>query len=211
MAWPRIRAPVDSLPGRALNDRKPRERRAQAPGGKGTRPAPKVFQLGTRKEKHRGMPPHPIRRLRKPIANLRFWEKVVPNGDCWEWTGQRKNGYGIVDLGPRQTFAHRYAYEQLVGPIPAGKELDHLCRNTICVNPDHNEPVSHAENVRRGVSGTVNGARGRALTVCKRGLHPFDLTNTHVDVSGRRRCKRCHADRERAAYRRAHGLEAIAA
>jgi hypothetical protein len=64
-----------------------------------------------------------------------------PNG-CWVWTGYTDpNGYGRLHLSrPRRTVqAHRYVYEQLVGPIPEGLEMDHLCRNPSCVNPQHRE------------------------------------------------------------------------
>lgn len=72
--------------------------------------------------------------------------------DCWEWIGTRYgNGYGQAAIGDggRINQAHRVVYEALVGPIPEGLELDHLCRNPSCVNPDHLEPVTHAENMRR--------------------------------------------------------------
>lgn len=61
--------------------------------------------------------------------------------DCWEWTGKAASGYG----------AHRRVYEWLRGPVPEGLELDHLCRNKLCVRPDHLEPVTRAENMRRRV------------------------------------------------------------
>jgi hypothetical protein len=70
----------------------------------------------------------------------RFWEKVDKEAanDCWEWTGSRsKAGYGTFNLGRRgegYALAHRFAYESLVGPIPEGLCLDHLCRNEGCVN-----------------------------------------------------------------------------
>lgn len=93
---------------------------------------------------------------------VRFWAKVE-RGDaaaCWPWTGHRDdngyglgNGYGRFRLGgqngPRY-YAHRLAYELLIGPIPEGLVIDHLCSNRACVNPAHMEPVSIAENVRRG-------------------------------------------------------------
>src|ERR1044072_9284041 len=87
----------------------------------------------------------------------RFWSQVrfIPDC-CWEWTaGMNQYGYGRFTLtGPRETSqkvqAHRYSYEQLVGPIPEGLVLDHLCRNRACVNPDLLEPVTLKENILRG-------------------------------------------------------------
>lgn len=84
----------------------------------------------------------------------RFWPKVerVEDG-CWLWTASLTgDGYGRISLGGKfgpMGLAHRVAYELLVGPIPEGLELDHLCRVRRCVNPEHLEPVTHAENVRR--------------------------------------------------------------
>lgn len=129
----------------------------------------------------------------------RFWDKVEvghPLG-CWEWTGAKVRGYGRFWTRERQVMAHRHAYEELVGPIPEGLVLDHLCRNTGCVNPDHVEPVTHAENVRRGAAGAVNGARERAKTHCPTG-HPYDHGNTYTSRAGQRHCRACSRQRARA-------------
>ncbi len=70
---------------------------------------------------------------------------------CWVWQrAKNENGYGTTKVGRRTVKAHRLYYELHIGPIPEGMSLDHLCRNVACVRPSHLEPVSHAENVRRG-------------------------------------------------------------
>jgi hypothetical protein len=72
---------------------------------------------------------------------------------CWEWQGAISwNGYARIKRNGKLQWAHRWYYEQTKGPIPSGMDLDHLCRNTRCVNPDHLEPVTKAENQRRGLS-----------------------------------------------------------
>lgn len=96
-------------------------------------------------------------------AEVRFWAKVDKTDSCWLWTASvNQLGYGRfrVDNTTRVT-AHRYAYETLVGPIPDGQELDHLCRVRSCVNPAHLEPVSHRENVLRGTSSWAAHYHGR--------------------------------------------------
>ncbi len=88
----------------------------------------------------------------KQDVNERFWAKVQRRGDqeCWEWLSARHvRGYGLFQLDGTVVRAHRVAYGLLVGPIPAGLVLDHLCRNPPCVNPAHLEPVSQGENLRR--------------------------------------------------------------
>lgn len=90
----------------------------------------------------------------------RFWEKVDASGDCWVWTrGCIGDGYGAAYVGKRQVLAHRRSWEMLVGPIPFGQVLDHLCHNRRCVNPDHMESVDRRTNVLRGYKFTEARAR----------------------------------------------------
>lgn len=129
----------------------------------------------------------------KPTAAeiARFWVKVQPTGFCWEWTGARNDdGYGSAWTNGRSRRAHRMAYELLVGPIPDRMQLDHLCRNRACVNPDHVEIVTLEENVRRGYSPTAMNAR---LDRCRRG-HPLD--DAYLADDGRH-CRECKAENNR--------------
>lgn len=81
----------------------------------------------------------------------RFWPKVQKGESCWEWTGARDaKGYGKFCLNRQVAYAHRFAYETLVGQIPDGMTIDHLCANKPCVNPSHMEIVTLEENTRRG-------------------------------------------------------------
>lgn len=79
----------------------------------------------------------------------RFWDRVVRSDGCWEWEGTHSpSGYSRVSFQGRQLQAHRVAYELTLGPVPAGLDLDHLCRNRGCVNPGHLEVVAQFAGVR---------------------------------------------------------------
>ncbi|MFD9789638.1 HNH endonuclease signature motif containing protein [Streptomyces sp. NPDC059070] len=125
----------------------------------------------------------------------RFLAKIRDSeGGCWEWTGHIKpNGYGQVRVGDRKHNVHRLAYEVLVGPIPPGLVIDHLCRNRRCLRPDHLEPVTQRTNVLRGEGPAARNARS---THCVQG-HTFDAVNTYVRPNGSRDCRSCNADRNR--------------
>lgn len=115
----------------------------------------------------------------KPPAE-RFWPKVLISEGCWTWIGGvASTGYGTFGWSSGLNMsAHAAVWKMTRGEVPAGLELDHLCRNRRCVNPDHLEPVTHLENVRRGMAGEVNGARQRAKTHCAHG-HEYTPENTY--------------------------------
>ena len=115
----------------------------------------------------------------------RFWAKVDRTSSCWNWVASRVHGYGSFRIGRRSHAAHRVAWELLVGPIPEGLVLDHLCRNPSCVNPDHLEAVSIPENVRRGLKTYA------IRTTCKHGHDITDPANVKTRPNGRRECRIC--------------------
>lgn len=85
-----------------------------------------------------------------PTGERRLASRARREGDCLRWTGSRTPaGYGQMSVAGRLVGVHRVAYELAVGPVPEGLEIDHLCRVRDCINPDHLEVVTHAENVRR--------------------------------------------------------------
>lgn len=133
---------------------------------------------------------------RPPVSPLDRWlAKVdksgpVPEyaphlGPCWIWTAAifTATGYGQFNANGKPGSAHRWGYEALVAPVPDDLQLDHLCRVRHCVNPAHLEPVTAAENMRRG-------ARANQ-THCTHG-HEFTPENTYIDKAGWRRCRACN-------------------
>lgn len=120
----------------------------------------------------------------------RFFAKVDKRGrdECWLWRAALSNGYGAFWLHGHQEPAHRVAYKMLIGPIPEGLTIDHLCRNRPCVNPAHMEPVTNGENVLRGIGITAINV---TKTHCPQG-HPYDEANTIVSRTGKRSCRACH-------------------
>ena len=132
----------------------------------------------------------------KPTApEVRFFRFVAEDGECWRWTGTKNRGYGHFRTLDGRIYAHRWAYEFFVGPIPDGLTIDHLCRNRACVNPDHLEPVPMRVNVHRSEAVSVQFV---GITECKYG-HEFTEANT-IRVPKGRKCRAC-ANRRTAAYR----------
>lgn len=132
-------------------------------------------------------------------TTTRFWSRtrIMPSG-CVEWTGYRntaRKGYGRFKFDGKRVMAHRWAYEWANGPesIPDGFQIDHLCRNTMCVAPEHLEVVTPRENTRRGSCVEVNTARQRAKTHCAKG-HPYDDQNTYVRSENTRKCRQCNRE-----------------
>jgi len=145
----------------------------------------------------------------------RFWPKVDKNGPipparadlgpCWLWTASlTSNGYGQIGGGSGAAhynkIAHRLSYAWLVGPVPNGLELDHLCRVRHCVNPSHLEPVPHVVNARRGEAGKYLTTK----THCPRG-HEYAPSNVVISNGGRA-CRECHRIEGRERYRRLAGV-----
>jgi hypothetical protein len=128
----------------------------------------------------------------------RIMERVNRTDTCWLWTGAlNKYGYGQISVKNHRERVHRAAYEAFVGRSPDGLVIDHLCRVRHCVNPAHMEPVTRAENTRRGVP------HNSLKSHCPQG-HPYDTPNTYTGA-GRRDCRTCRrgATRRYEAKRRA--------
>ena len=150
----------------------------------------------------------------RPVLE-RFWSKVEKTDTCWLWVGNiQASGYGQFWLKEGPSYAHRFAYELLVGPIPEDKQLDHLCHTNSdcrggtsclhrrCVNPDHLEAVTAKTNVLRGRS---FAARFSVATHCVNG-HLYNEANTYYYRDGRgRMCRECGRIRDRTRYYRLKG------
>lgn len=139
----------------------------------------------------------------QPSPMSRFWKFIAYNDTtgCWLWVGSvGPDGYAHFhwnDLSHRHIgLAHRFSYEHFIGPVPDDMELDHLCRNRSCVNFKHLEPVTRAENIRRGKNGVLRQAKAS----CPHG-HPYSPENTYLDKqTGVKQCRTCHRIRSAARY-----------
>lgn len=140
------------------------------------------------------------RQRRRPLQE-RFWEKVNKTDTCWLWTGATHSaGYGVINMcgggeKSRLGYAHRLSYEWLVGPIPSGLHIDHLCRVRNCVRPDHLEPVTMEENIRRGAPNPRG--LGHSSQACPKG-HPYSGENLYRTPKGFRNCRACRREQARA-------------
>lgn len=116
-----------------------------------------------------------------------FLNRIDRSGECWLWTANKSSaGYGYCWVKGFGIPTHRVAYELFVGPIPEGLELDHLCENRHCCNPQHLEPVTHKENMRRW---------SERMTHCRNG-HSRDEFG-YVRNTGYIRCRQCDRDNDR--------------
>lgn len=147
--------------------------------------------------------------VRGLTVEQRFWQYVDKGGpvhstlgQCWQWTGPKTEdegygSYGLLNVGRKSIRAHRYAYGLFIESVPEGLTVDHLCRNRLCVNPEHLEPVTNKVNILRGESPAAKQARQE---VCKNG-HPLIGDNVTVyEYKGgtKRVCRTCKKARNNA-------------
>jgi len=142
----------------------------------------------------------PMRIYTRLADTVRFWRNVeFRPGDCWSWKGHVSDkGYGRFGTWnpppgvKRLRYAHRFAYEDSIGPIPEGLTIDHLCRTRDCVNPLHMEPATFVDNA---MAGNCVGVLNRMKTHCPKG-HEYTPENTKRVPSnpGSRYCKACHRE-----------------
>jgi hypothetical protein len=128
------------------------------------------------------------------VLDRMYAKREINSSGCWIWLGWKNElGYGWTHFNGRKESVHRTAYTILVGAVPEGLHLDHLCRQRDCFNPDHLEPVTCAENLLRGAGPS---ARNAHKTHCWRG-HEFSESNTWLEKNGARHCRACNRIRMR--------------
>lgn len=140
-------------------------------------------------------------KARHPVERV-LARTFVTDAGCWQYTGNRWDGYGRVQVGSRpdgtrkKVSAHRVVWEHFRGPIPAGLVIDHLCRNRACQNPDHMRIVSPHENTL-AVGSLALPKLNADKTCCIRG-HALVGGNVYTDqTSGKRYCRLCRRERQR--------------
>jgi hypothetical protein len=126
----------------------------------------------------------------------RFDQRTIQGDGCWQWTGTSWAGYGRMwdDRTKAMVNVHRIAYELFIGPIPPGHEIDHLCRNPGCCNPEHLEAVNHQTNIKRGKQGSK--------IACIYGHDWSNPYNAGTAKNGRRYCRECRRIHNRESYLR---------
>lgn len=130
-----------------------------------------------------------------PVAErLAARVSIDPETGCHNWSGGNVRGYGLLRVGDKQRYTHRVAYELAHGPIPGGYQVDHLCRNPACINPEHLEAVTPAENTARS---TNKGGVAIRTGKCFRGHGDWRLL-----ADGRRYCGTCKQIMQRRRYER---------
>jgi hypothetical protein len=140
--------------------------------------------------------------LNTPEKVLNNWVEKSEYG-CWQWMGAvGLNGYGKVHINYKNLLPHRVIYELFKGKITNGLTIDHLCRNRLCVNPEHLEAVSLKENILRSNSITAKQAR---QTHCIRN-HPLFGSNLYITPDKRRQCKICNNLRQNKFYNESRGV-----
>lgn len=156
-----------------------------------------------------------LRQKLRPEDEVRFWSKVatpVGPSECWNWTDAIGSmGYGVFHLsrhitnGARNVSAHRVSYTLCVGDIPEGMVIDHLCRNTRCVNYFHLRVATVKENTHAGIGPAAQNVK---KTHCHRG-HPLTADNTWVSPKGHRHCKQCNVIKNTAYRQRLREVQSL--
>lgn len=152
--------------------------------------------------------------MKLELALEKLWARVEVTGFCWLWTGETGGGgYGRLHFQGARGQAHRIIYELLVGPIPDGLQLDHLCRIRNCVNPDHVEPVTFKVNQERKVAKwakpkqPTQAAIRKAKGLCQKG-HVLAVVGVLTSTRGtsiRKQCRACQHDAQER-WRRKAGI-----
>lgn len=130
--------------------------------------------------------------------HLKFFKYIRIDGDCWTWTGgKNENGYGKFHIGRKQYYAHRISFSVFRCDIGTGLIIDHTCKNTSCVNPEHLRQVTQKTNMLEN-SESVSYYHS-LKTHCPQG-HEYNESNTHIKKKGIRECRACDRARHKKKY-----------